>query len=119
MPLQHTIKKPRHNSIYQLHCSAFAIAKVVKPSNLVESAHQSWKISRKFDAKKFNHLEMSPADQDDIRRGPNGKPIAPEEDEQVVLGMSNITDASHFARAQNIFHLHLTSVFETRIEFII
>ena len=58
---------------------------------------------------------MSPADPDGIRRGPNGKAITAEEDEQVVLGMSNITDASHFAQAQNIFYLYLTSVFEMPI----
>ena len=58
-------------------------------------------------------MDMSPADPDGIRRGPNGKVITAEEDDQVVVGMSNITDASHFAQAQNIFYLHLTSVFET------
>ena len=78
--------------------SAFAMAKVVKLSNLVETSNQTWKTNGKFDPKKFNHLEMSPADLDGIRRGPNGKPITPEDDEQVVIGMSNITEASHFAQ---------------------
>ena len=59
---------------------------------------------------------MSPADPDGIRRGPNGKVITAEEYEQVVVGMSNITDASHFAQAQNSFYLHLTSVFEMQTQ---
>ena len=111
---QHALATYHKGAKAQFNLSAaFTIAKVVKLSNYVETANQTWKTNGKFDPKKFNHLEMSPADPDGIRRGPNGKPITPEDDEQVVVGMSNITDASHFAQAQNIFHLHLTSIFET------
>ena len=35
--------------------SAFAIAKVVKLSNLVETVNQTWKTNGKFDPKKFKH----------------------------------------------------------------
>ncbi len=62
---------------------------------------------------------MSPADQDSIRRGPN-EPITPEENEQVVLGKSNITDAGHFAQAHNIFHmLHLPLYLKPQVQMIL
>ncbi len=68
------------------------------------------------DPKKFNHVEISPADSDGIRRGLNGKPVTLEEDEQVTVGISNITDADLSAQAQSIFPSNLYLTYELPLD---